>query len=67
MQATIELIRRLLIFLSLIRKPDILIPPLDEEILDRIIYVVGGTGLREVGGLPLPCRSRRDHSVVADA
>jgi hypothetical protein len=49
MQATIELIRRLLIFLGLIRRPDFLVRlvdehPVDDEILDGIIYVVGGKG-----------------------
>lgn len=47
MQVTIELIRRLLILLGLIRRPDFLIRrvdqhPMDDEIQEGIVYVVGG-------------------------
>lgn len=52
MQVTIELIRRLLILLGLIRRPDFLIRlvdqhPMDDEIQDGIIYVVGGKGYQK--------------------
>jgi len=52
MQATIELIRRLLILLGLIGRPDFLIRlvdqhPMDDEIQDGIIYVVGGEGYQK--------------------
>lgn len=52
MQVTVELIRRLLIFLGLIGRPDFLVHlvdqhPMDDEIQDGIIYVVGGKGYQK--------------------
>ena len=52
MQITTELIRRLLILLGLIGRPDFLVQlvdkhPMDDEIQDGIIYVVGGKGYQK--------------------